>query len=249
MVMKNMLSIHIDTDYSGISPYPVLILLSFAVGIAVMYLLNRKSGIERRIAGYLSFLAPMMSICGGFTLTYISTNGKGAGLSSIGGLVGMYGAVITMALIIKDRIQGEKMLRSCTLVLPLMYSISKTGCLFAGCCHGIGYHGPLCIEYTGERTGDICVFPVQLAETAVFLGIFVTGAVLIARRNKHTTKLIAVVSLTAKFGLDFLRESHTEKIITFNQVLCIALAVTALAADIAYNRGIVFRKTEIYSHK
>lgn len=249
MVMKNMLSIHIDTDHSGISPYPVFILLSFAVGIAVMYLLNRKSGIERRIAGYLSFLAPMMSICGGFMLTYISTNGKGIGLSSIGGLVGMYGAVITMALIIKDRIHGEMMLRSCTLVLPLMYSISKTGCLFAGCCHGIGYHGPLCIEYTGKLTGDICVFPVQLAETIVFLGIFITGAVLFARKNKYTVLFIAAASLTAKFGLDFLRESHTERIISFNQALCIALAAAALGADIAYKRGVFFQKKKIYSHK
>jgi prolipoprotein diacylglyceryltransferase len=224
------MTLHIDTDWGRITPYPIMIILSFAAGIGAMYLLNIKSGVRKRIAAYLSLLAPFMSIFGGMLLTYITTLGKGMGLSSVGGLVGMYAAVITIALIGRDRSECRNMLTSCTLTLPLMYSISKIGCLTAGCCRGVAYKGLFCIEYTGKMTGHICVFPVQLAETLVFLAIFITGMVLFTKKSRYAELFIIIASVLGKIGLDFQRASHTGKIISINQSLCLVIA----AAGIAY---------------
>ena len=222
------MTLHIDTNWGKIPPYAIMIMLSFAAGIGSMFFLNVKSGVRKHMAGYLSLLAPFMSIFFGLLLTYITTFGKGVGLSSLGGLFGMYAAVVTIALICKDRREFMSMLTSCTLVVPLMYSISKIGCLCAGCCRGIAYHGAFCIEYTGKRTGDICVFPVQLAETILFFDIFVTGIILFLKKKQNTELFVIIASVLGKGGLDFLRASHTDKIISLNQILCIVIAAVGI---------------------
>ena len=224
--------LHIDTDWGKIPPYPIMIVLSFAAGIGSMFLLNVKNGVRKRIAGYLSLLAPFMSIFGGLLLTYITTLGNGMGLSSIGGLAGMYAAIVTIALIGRDRREFSTMLTSCTLIIPLMYSISKIGCLSVGCCRGMAYDGPFCIEYTGKMAGHICVFPVQLAETIVFFAIFIVGMILFMRKSRNTEFFIIIASVLGKGGLDFLRASHAGKIISLNQVLCIVIAAAGTAAYI-----------------
>ena len=223
------MTLHIDTDWGKIPPYAIMIMLSFAAGIGSMFFLNVKSGVRKHMAGYLSLLAPFMSIFFGLLLTYITTFGKGMGLSSIGGLFGMFAAVVTIALIGRDRREFRTMLTSCTLVVPLMYSISKIGCLCAGCCRGIAYHGAFCIEYTGKKTGDICVFPVQLAETLLFFAIFVTGIILFMKKKQNTELFVIIASVLGKGGLDFLRASHTDKIISLNQILCLVIAAVAIA--------------------
>lgn len=234
------MTLHIDTDWVKIPPYAIMIMLSFAAGIASMFFLNVKSGVRKHIAGYLSLLAPLMSIFFGLLLTYITTFGKGMGLSSIGGLLGMYAAVVTIALIGKDRREFGTMLTSCTLVVPLMYSISKIGCLCAGCCRGMDYHGPFCIEYTGKKTGDICVFPVQLTETLLFFAIFITGIILFLKKKHNSELFIIIASVLGKGLLDFLRASHMNKVISLNQILCIVIA----AAGITGCKYIKAHKTE-----
>ena len=222
------MTLHIDTNWGKIPPYAIMIMLSFAAGIGSMFFLNVKSGVRKHMAGYLSLLAPFMSIFFGLLLTYITTFGKGMGLSSLGGLFGMFAAVVTIALIGRDHREFRTMLTNCTLVVPLMYSISKIGCLCAGCCRGIAYHGAFCIEYTGKRTGDICVFPVQLAETILFFAIFVTGIILFLKKKQNTELFVIIASVLGKGGLDFLRASHTDKIISLNQILCIVIAAVGI---------------------
>lgn len=222
------MTLHIDTDWGKIPPYAIMIMLSFAAGIGSMFFLNIKSGVRKHMAGYLSLLAPFMSIFFGLLLTYITTFGNGMGLSSIGGLFGMFAAVVTIALIGRDRREFRTMLTSCTLIVPLMYSISKIGCLCAGCCRGIAYHGPLCIEYTGKHTGNICVFPVQLAETILFFVIFAVGLILYMRKSKNTELFVIIASVLGKGGLDFFRASHNGKIVSLNQILCLVIAAAGI---------------------
>ena len=92
--------IHIDTRYKLIPSYVVMIVIACAVGIAMQYIMNRKRGIDKKIAGFVALLSPFMSFFFGLLLTYVSSGGKSFGLSSIGGLVGMYGSVLTLALIV-----------------------------------------------------------------------------------------------------------------------------------------------------
>ena len=80
------MTMDINTDYSVISPYPIMIMLSFAVGLTVSYLLDRRGGVPETVCRYLMLLSPLMSVFCGFGLTYITSGGKMLGLSSLGGL-------------------------------------------------------------------------------------------------------------------------------------------------------------------
>lgn len=230
-----MFTIHIDTDHSIISPYALMVFLSFAIGISLMYILNIKAGVRKNIANYTMLLCPAMSAFGAMVLTYVTAMRQAIGLSSMGGLFGMYAGVFTMALIINNREEAKIIFRNCTLVLPLMYSISKLGCLFAGCCYGISYNGIFCIKYIVNKTETICVFPVQLAETIVFFIIFVTGIILFKKHKRYTIFLVFILSMTAKGLLDFMRESHVGKMISFNQLLCLITLFIGTGIAIGYN--------------
>ena len=223
------MNIHICTDHGLIPPYAVMLMLSLASGLLVQFVLNRREGIKRNIAAYGILLAPVMT--GFFALlhTQIASGGKALGLSSIGGAVGMYASALTMAAISRRRESIGIMLRSCTLSLPIMYSISKIGCLLGGCCRGVDYSGVMCVEYSGERMGHLSAFPVQIAESAAFLVIFIIGMILYARGRKNAEIMVFLMSAAAKFALDFLRVSHTGKVISSNQLLCAAAAAGCIA--------------------
>ena len=213
-----------------------MIVLSCAIGIGLQYIMNIKRGIEKRTAGFVALLSPFMSLFFGLLLTYASSGGKEFGLSSLGGLAGMYGSVLTLALIIGDKEKSRVMFENCTLVLPLMYSISKLGCLFAGCCHGRPYSGPFCIEYTGRVTETGTVFPVQLSETVVFLIIFAAGAVMFAKGSKAVIYMVFIASAAAKALLDFTRESHIGRILSLNQILCLIMIAVCIGYLIVKNK-------------
>lgn len=225
-----MFSIHIDTDHFVFPPYAVMILLSFAIGISAMYIMNVRCGVRKNIAGYLALISPFMSIFAALLTTYITTMGRGIGLSSIGGLSGMYLCVFIMAVICKRREEAWMMFQSCTLILPLMYSISKLGCLFAGCCRGMDYHGVFCVEYSGNIANGICAFPVQLAETLVFLCIFSAGMLLFKKHIRSAATITIILSAAAKILLDFTRASHAGKLISLNQALCLFLLALGAGA-------------------
>lgn len=222
------MTIHIDTTYKLIPPYVVMIVLACAIGIAMQYIMNRKRGIDKKIAGFVALLSPFMSFFFGFLLTYVSSGGKSFGLSSIGGLVGMYGSVLTLALIVGDKEQSRVMFENCTLALPLMYSVSKLGCLFAGCCHGRPYSGPFSIEYTGKVTETGRVFPVQLSETVVFFLIFAAGVIMFANGSRAVVYMVFIASAAAKGLLDFTRESHIGKVVSLNQILCFIMMIVCI---------------------
>lgn len=225
------MNIHICTDYSLFPPYAVMILLSCMAGLSLQYILNVKRGVQPMIAGFITLLSPFMSFFFAFLLTYAASGGQKTGLSSMGGLFGMYLSVITLALIKRDKNSTKITIENCTLVLPLIYSISKTGCFLAGCCRGIPYQGPFCVEYSGKVTETGCIFPVQLAETIIFFIIFVIGIIMLLKKCSHTSVYLLTLCAAAKGLLDFLRESHTGKAVSLNQILCLAV----IAAGIIYS--------------
>lgn len=227
-----MLSVHINTEYSYISPYSVMILLSFIIGLLAQFVLNIKSGVEKRFTIYLTALSLLLSMELGLALTYVTSKGNGFGLSSIGGLAGMYAAALIIGAISRDRYSAKAMLDNCTLILPLMYSVSKVGCLLGGCCCGRSYHGPCCIEYTRHGVVSDGVFPVQLAETVVFFVIFIIGITMARKRKKNAVLIVFVSSASAKFLLDFLRYSHRNCEISTNQSLCLIMLLIVTVAII-----------------
>lgn len=220
---------NINNNYSLISPYAVMILLSLFFGNIVMYILNIKNGIRKNVSGYTILLSLMMSIFCGIYMAYITSGFRYYGLSSIGGLIGMYLAVLVMSIISHSKKDMKIMFQNCTLVLPLMYAISKTGCFLAGCCYGIKYSGIFSVYYTGHgNIPEYNVFPVQLAESIIFFLIFVIGMFLYRYKSKNIIQTEFIVSALSKLLLDFLRESHNGQLISLNQILCIILMIIAI---------------------
>lgn len=230
------MNIHICTDYSLFPPYAIMILLSCTAGFTLQYILNVKRGIQPMTSGFITLLSPFMSFFFAFLLTYAASGWQKTGLSSMGGLFGMYLSVITLALINRDKGSTKITLENCTLVLPLMYSISKTGCFLAGCCRGIPYNGPFCVKYSGKVTETGFIFPVQLAETMVFFIIFAIGMIMLAKKCRHTSVYLLTLCAASKGLLDFLRESHIGKAVSLNQMLCLAAAAAGIIYAAASER-------------
>lgn len=215
---------HINTDFSLLPPYGLMILSSFLAGAVGMYRLNIRRGIQKNVARYLLILLPVMSIFGGMGLTYITSGGESFGLSSVGGLVGVYAAAITMGLISPMPGETRIMAETATVMLPLMYSVSKIGCFLAGCCYGMPYDGICAVEYTGQNAHDGAVFPVQAAETLTFLVIFLIGLRLYKKRKRYAVQVIFIACALMKCALDFLRASHEGIVLSLTQIFCIVLA-------------------------
>lgn len=214
----------INTDSDALfTPYAVTMFSAFLLGIGLLYLLNRRDGIPKNIAGLLALLSPVMILSCAAGLGYLMSHGETVGLASMGALFGMYLSVIVMSLICGKRGTARQMLQNCTLVLPLMYAVSKFGCFLAGCCRGMDYNGMFCVHYSGAETGACTAFPVQLAESLTFLVIFSIGMLLHRRHRSGSVRIVFLLSALAKGLLDFLRAEHQGRLVTVNQVLCAAL--------------------------
>ena len=214
----------IDTRETHV--YPVMILIAVAAGLLVQYLLHTRRGIRKDIAGISILAGVFFSLGGGLLLTFITSKGQYFGLSSLGGLVGLYAANVLVAVIARRPYYPTIMAQDATLVLPLMYGISKIGCFCAGCCRGVGYHGFGAVTYL-EETGSTAVLPVQLLETLSFFGIFSLGMLWFHKKKQGAVHVVFIGCMAVKFALDFLRESHAGLILSQTQVFCLIL----LAAD------------------
>ena len=237
LIKKGVKNMNINTDYTIIPPYAVMLLLACVSGLALQYALNIIRGADKTVSSFITILSPMLIFFFASLLTLASSGGTKRGLSSMGGLFGMYASVFILAAIKRDRHTTKITLENCTVVLPLIYSISKMGCCFAGCCHGIPYHGAFCVSYSGKVTESGCLFPVQFAEVFTFFIIFIIGMIMLRRNSKITTISILIASATAKGLLDFLRESHIGKIISLNQILCLIFIVAGIIYTVVTKRA------------
>lgn len=152
------------------------------------------------------------------------------GLSSYGGLIGAIVCLIIFALQFKKSI--KEILFIFILPIPLMYSIGKIGCFLVGCCHGIKYNhiGSVIYNHSLDATKGVHYFPVQLVESIVFLLIFIYIFKLTKKENLSWKIFGLTFSLCgfAKFMLEFLRESHVGKIVSFTQIISIIFTMIGL---------------------
>lgn len=120
-----------------------------------------------------------------------------------------------------------------------MYSDSR----YIGCCHGMEYTGVLNVRYEAGSACELAtgVFPVQIIETIIFISIYFV----INKIKKNIVTITLLLSVSAKFILDFLRYSHIGKILSFNQIVCLIIAVVCILNSLAKNRR--FRKLNMKS--
>lgn len=96
--------------------------------------------------------------------------------------------------------------------IPLMHGIARVGCLCAGCCYGMEYHGPFAITYPENSfthgMAGVPRFPTQLVETVVNLILFVFLYIMVKRgksKNGQALGVYLVVYSIMRFCLEFVR--------------------------------------------
>ena len=197
--------------------YMTFILLAFlgACLFIYRYLINKKID-KKKILLYISMIVPF-GLLGSLIVSYIID--KDMGLSSY---IGCFVLIVTA--LFYEHISPSKnhdYIKCTMLSMPLLYGVSKLGCFFAGCCYGIPYDGFLSVTYTAGL--NIPLFPIQLLESLVFIGLFI-GLLLINKKyNKNIIDITIIVCALTKFVLDFLRYDHLTKSITTNQIISLIL--------------------------
>ena len=183
--------------------YVIFILISLLVGMIYMYINLKKINSNKNVYLYLIMFLTF-SLFFGKILGHISDIDNSSlltsGLSSYGGLIGIILASIIFELIVP---LNKRLIKLSIIVLPLMYSIGKIGCLLEGCCHGIEYSSFMSIKYIDN---NVSYFPIQLVESIVFLILFIFLNKF--KNNKNITYIALLVCSLSKFLLDFLRYEH-----------------------------------------
>ena len=117
--------------------------------------------------------------------------------------------------------------------IPLIYSIGKIACFLTGCCYGIEYNGPFSIRYLYSQSNinGVSLFPIQLLESIVFFIIFIISFNIVIRGkvNNKNIGILTIMIFLCKFLLDFLRFTHMENLISFNQIMCIPFILFGLS--------------------
>ena len=207
--------------------YGVIILISLLFGLIVNYIYLKKKKIELQYIILFLTMILLFAIVGGEFLSALFEKNRELifskiGLSSYGGAIG----VIVAAIIFEKIYDKDKIfIKSAVLSLPLIYSISKLACFFAGCCYGLPCeNGFFSVTYTEGL--NIPLIPIQLIETMVFGIIFI---VCLSLRNKKNIVCITIlICAFFKFILDFLRYNHLEETISKNQIISIIFIIISV---------------------
>ena len=184
-----------------------------------IYLNLKKDGYKnKQILLYFIMYIAFAFICGKMytVLAYGENDILSAGLSAYGGLIGVViGSIIFERILPTD----GKIIEYTILSLPLVYGLTKIACFIVGCCGGIPYDGIFRIKYVDVL--NIWQFPIQIAETIIFLLIFIVCHFL--KKNNNINYIVMILVSTFKFLLDFLRYDHINTLITKNQMFSIIL--------------------------
>lgn len=200
-------------NFENIPIYSIFIIMSLLINCVVIFILGKKQKTDKNIILCSLVYEIIGIIIGAKILNLIqvkeNTSFYYAGFSAYGGVIGGILALVVFCKIYKISIL--KLLNLYIPVLPLLYSISKLGCFFSGCCYGIEYIGVGNIVYDAATEAPIKVnlFPVQILESFMNFIIFIY-VLYEYNENIENTKIIQKVFILcgiSKFLLEFLRYS------------------------------------------
>lgn len=222
------------TDQSAFV-YPMMLILAIISGYSLAVILLIKQKVKFEYIIYSIMLNSVLMFFGAVMFTLVTAPSILEELSfpfliplsSAGAGMGMLTGTLLISFLVP--FAKKEFLYSYGLSVPLIYAISKIGCFFAGCCKGITYEGILAADYNLKSRASGVHFPVQLAETIVFMFIFAFCFILyIRKKTKYLMVILLLFSALAKFSLDYLRIAHVGKIITINQIACIIFILFAV---------------------
>ena len=205
--------------------YTIIIALSVFIGALYIFISLKSEKFTNKNIAIFFIMFFILAIITGKLFTFVAYGFKtsfwNSKLSAYGGLIG-----VVIASFIYEKIYPSKgkVIKYTTLSLPLIYSFTKIGCFFVGCCYGIPYNGLFAVTYPHIMNKSL--FPIQFLEIIVFFGIF-----LFCNTNKNRKDITYITFLLIaifKFLLDFLRYSHINQILSPNQIFSIFLFILAL---------------------
>ena len=197
--------------------YRLMILTSFVLGLLSAALVLKRQNVKASIIGLSVILEMTFTFYMALIVTVILSGAKSCGLNSTGGALGLILGVIVFGFITPQ--YRKDFWIAYTLSLPLMYGVGKIGCSFAGCCAGICYDG---IFHIATDKGNL--FPVQITEAVIFILLYIFSMI-IYYKDMYDPFVASVIYAVAKILLDFLRDTHEDKIISANQIMCLAIVV------------------------
>ena len=234
-----------------ISVYGIFIIVSVLSGLYVFYknakILNLKKDKLTALMIYiilgLIFGAKYFTFFASPLKNYKNFDFIKIGFSSYGAIIGI---ILLLFLFSKQyKISFRDLIYVMLPSIPLMYGIGKIGCFLVGCCYGIEYEGPFSVtyNYSYPLIKGINLFPVQLLETIVFLGIFVYVFYKV-KNNRPSNTIIGytfIICGISKFLLDYLRMSHVNVIISINQVISILFILIGICLILQFYYKKYFR--------
>lgn len=225
--------------------YGIIILLALISNIIIVLINSKRYSYNLDEAVCLLVYENIGIICGAkifsFLQRYKELNGEfdffSLGLSSFGAVIGALIFLLLFSLQFKRSF--KELLFIFIPPVPLMYAIGKLGCFFSGCCYGIEYNGVFNViyKYSDVAPKNISLFPVQFVETIIFLLIFIYS-IIGYMKNKFNEKFLGITFILcgiAKFGLDFLRMSHKNIILSVNQIVSIIFILIGIVIYLFYS--------------
>jgi len=209
------------------SPYSVIVLSSVFVGILVASLLMKSVKAKRETILYTNLLAAICTVAMALSITLLPEQKSfQIGFSGLRAVIGLILSAVISCLIHKDH---EK--ETCAIYVicaPLMYSLSKFGCLFAGCCNGRKYNGPFALIY--HNNPEESYFPNQLVDIISFMLIFIILLFLFFKIKDKTKVVILALLLMipARFLVEYLRESNGDSVISFGQIKVLLVGLISI---------------------
>ncbi len=208
-----------------------MMFLSLLVSCLVAWKLLKEKGVPNNYIGYSLFFSVVCILIFSKQYTLIEHSNANltfwsAGFSSIGGVIGLFVSIIFFD-ILYDK--DKHVFLSCYgKVIPLLYSISKLGCFFVGCCHGFVYEGIGCVIYDHGS-----YFPVQLVESIVFFCIFL----FIYKQKNLSISTVILLCAFSKFALDYLRYRQNGLNVSTNQMMCFVFILISVIS-IGYHQKV-----------
>ena len=204
-----------------IAPYAICLFASILIGLIYIALSLKHSGMKWEHISYI-LLLDFISILllGNFTAAVMQKKPPSqAGFTSLGGMAGMLTGVWFSNYIFKE--YRKEITKASVTALPLIYSISKLGCLAGGCCGGLRAAEPFAVRYVkGDQIIHDYAIPVQLIETMAFFCVFL---IFVKLKQQISSCQMILICSAVKFFTDFLREVHTDTMISQNQIGCLVI--------------------------
>ena len=204
----------------SISTYAVFVLLGFFSGIPIIMFLDKNTEKESVI---LLYLINIIGFILGSKLLYLIINKSESFLTSgyayTGGIIG---SILILAIYSKITKTNFKIkLDNYSTVYPLIYSISKIGCYFGGCCGGLSIYN---------------IIPLQLFESTITLILF-----LILLRAKEKASCFFILYGISKYITDYMRNKRNIFFynISITQIICF---VFILIGVMIITQNKIFRK-------